>query len=193
VAAGPHGAFHGISRGTTALLRSRPVRAAVLASRYLGDPSGTLSSTDRAERALLREAGGGALALGVAISFAIPPAIGTPLLQRFIAAGWVATWALARLFVMRLTARGALGRDLTRVNDAWGPALLPFALAVVDPLPLIALGVSAFLTLRGLAGMGVDRREARRVVAIAFGGQLAAEVVAWLARGGLVYLLLARG
>lgn len=57
----------------------------------------------------------------------------------------------------------------------------------------MALAVSAWLTMRGFDGLGIDRREARRVVAIAFGGQLVAEVAAWLARGGLVFLLSLRG
>jgi hypothetical protein len=63
----------------------------------------------------------------------------------------------------------------------------------VDPLPLVAFAVSAALTLRGLEALGADRREAMRIVAIAFGIQMAAEVAAWLARGGLVYLFAVRG
>lgn len=134
-----------------------------------------------------------ALATGVVLSFAMPGALGTPLVRRFLSAGWMAAWALARLFVMRTAATGRLAGERARIDDAWGPALLPFAVAVIDPLPLVALAVSAWLTMRGFDGLGIDRREARRVVAIAFGGQLVAEVAAWLARGGLVFLLSLRG
>jgi hypothetical protein len=161
--------------------------------RYLRDPAGTLRSSDAESRALLKDAGAVALAAGVVLSFAVPAALGTPIVRRFLSAGWMAAWALARLFVMRTVARGSLAREPGRIDDAWGPALLPFAVAVLDPLPLVALGVSALLTLRGFEGLGVEQREARRVVAIAFGGQVAAEVASWLARGGLVFLLSLRG
>jgi hypothetical protein len=161
--------------------------------RYLRDPAGTLRSSDADGRTLLKNAGAAAVAVGVLLSFAVPGALGTPLVRRFLSAGWMAAWALARLFIMRTAARGTLARDPAPIDDAWGPALLPFGLAVLDPLPLAALAVSALLTLRGFEGLGVERREARRVVVIAFGGQVAAEVVAWLARGGFVFLLSLRG
>lgn len=181
----------GVSRALGASGRSKPARAVVLAARYVRDPAGTLAGADAGERALLNVAGAVALAAGVAVSFALPASLGPSLVGRFLAAGWLAAWALARLLVMRTVARGALATRPSAVTDAWGPSLLPFAFAVIAPLPLVALGVSAFLTLRGLAGLGADRGEARRVVAIAFGGQLAAEVLAWLGRGGLLYLLIA--
>ena len=186
-------AVRGVRRSAHAAAVSRPARATALAVRYLRDPAGTLRSSDAEGRALLRDAGAVALALGVVISFAVPAAVGTPLVRRFLSAGWMAAWALARLFVMRTVARGDLAHDHGRIDDAWGAALLPFAVAVLDPLPLVALAVSALLTLRGFDGLGVERREARRVVAIAFGGQVVAEVAAWLARGGLVFLLSLRG
>jgi hypothetical protein len=187
------GSARGARRGGRALAASRPVRAAALAMRYLRDPADTLRTSDSDGRALLKNAGAVALAVGVVLSFAVPGALGTPLVRRFLSAGWMAAWALARLFIMRTAAKGALARDPARIDDAWGPALLPFALAVIDPLPLLALAASALLTLWGFQGLGVERREARRVVVIAFGGQVAAEVVAWLARGGLVFLLSLRG
>jgi len=158
--------------------------------RYLRDPASTLASADTAGRSSLKVAGAASVAIGVALSLALPAPVGGPLVRRFLSAGWVAGWALARLFVMRATSRGTLARDRHDVDDAWGPALMPFAFAIIEPLPLAALAVSAFLTLRGLAGLGADRAESRRVVALAFGGQLLVEAVAWLARGGLLYALL---
>ncbi|MDO8915194.1 MAG: hypothetical protein Q7W16_03845 [Coriobacteriia bacterium] len=185
--------IRGACRGGRALAASRPVRGAALAIRYLRDPAGTLRASDADDRTLLKSAGAVALTAGVVLSFAVPGALGTPLVRRFLAAGWMAAWALARLFIMRTAARGALARTPSSIDDAWGPALLPFAVAVIDPLPLLALAASALLTLRGFEGLGVEAREARRVVFIAFGGQVAAEIVAWLARGGLVFLLSLRG
>jgi hypothetical protein len=161
--------------------------------RYVRDPVGTLAAADADGRARLKEAGAGALALGVVLSFLVPEPVADPVVRRFLAAGWVAAWALARLLIMRTVARGELARRHSSIDDAWGPALLPFALAVVDPLPLVAFAVSAALTLRGLEALGADRREAMRIIAIAFGIQMAAEVAAWLARGGLVYLFAVRG
>lgn len=183
--------IRGTARLGAALAGSRPVRTAAAAARYLRDPAGTLAAASTAERSLLKEAGAAALVLGVALSFAVPAAVGAPTVHRFLAAGWTAAWALARLFVMRTVARGPLAARPDRIDDAWGPALLPYALAVIDPLPLAALAASAFLTLRGLDGLGVERGEARRTVGIAFGGQLVFELLAWLARGGLLYALVA--
>jgi hypothetical protein len=179
----------GAGRAARALAASRPARGAVLAVRYLRDPAGTLRDSDAGSRALLKDAGAVALAVGVLLSFAVPGVVGTTLVRRFLSAGWMAAWALARLFIMRTAAKGSLARVPAPIDDVWGPALLPFAIAVVDPLPFVALAFSALLTLRGFDGLGVERRESRRVVAIAFGGQLAAEVAAWLARGGFVLLL----
>jgi hypothetical protein len=185
--------FRGIATAGRALGASRPARAALIAARYVRDPVGTLAAADADGRARLKEAGAGALALGVVLSFLVPEPVADPVVRRFLAAGWVAAWALARLLIMRTVARGELARRHSSIDDAWGPALLPFALAVVDPLPLVAFAVSAALTLRGLEALGADRREAMRIVAIAFGIQMAAEVAAWLARGGLVYLFAVRG
>jgi len=182
--------FTAVGRGVSSVGGSRPLRAAMLAVRYLRDPAGVLAAADAGQRSLLKEAGAVALAVGVALSFAVPATVGPPLVRRFLAAGWVAAWALARLFIMRSIAHGRADGTRSAVDDAWGPALLPFAFAVVDPLPLVALGVSALLTLRGLTGLGIERRASRRLVAVAFGGQLAAELLAWVSRGGLLYLVL---
>jgi hypothetical protein len=171
------------------IVASRPASVAAMTVRYLRDPAGTLASADEDGRARLKEAGAAALALGVTVSFLVPGLVGAPVVRRFLAAGWTAAWALGRLFIMRVVARGELRTHPPRVDDAWGPALLPYAAAVIDPLPLVALAVSAALTLTGLQALGTDRDEARRVVGIAFGAQAVAEIAAWLARGGLIYLL----
>jgi hypothetical protein len=186
-------AFRGVASGGRRLASSRPARAMVMAVRYVRDPAGTLACADADGRARLKQAGATALALGVALSFLVPAAVTTPLVRRFLAAGWTAAWALARLFIMRTVAKNDLADRRSVIDDAWGPALLPYAFAVVDPLPFAALAVSGLLTLRGLRALGVDRREARRVVVIAFGAQVAAELVGWIARGGLVYVLAIRG
>ncbi len=182
-------AFRTAAKSGRSLASSRPARTAIMAARYVRDPDGTLASADADGRARLKEAGAAALAIGVALSFLVPQAITTPVVRRFLAAGWTAAWALARLYIMRTVAKGDLAARRSTIDDAWGPALLPYALAVVDPLPFAALAVSGLLTLKGLRSLGVERGEARRVVAIAFGAQVAAEIVAWIARGGLVYIL----
>jgi hypothetical protein len=149
--------LRGTRHGAHATMSSRAARATGLAMRYLRDPAGTLRSSDAADRVLLKNVGAAALAVGVALSFAVPGALGTPLVRRFLAAGWMAAWALARLLIMRTAARGALARDPSPIDDAWGPALLPFAVAVLDPLPVVALAVSAVLTLRGSSSPSADR------------------------------------
>jgi hypothetical protein len=123
------------------------------------------------------------------LSFAVPATFGGSTLQRLLAAGWTAGWALARLLVLRAVLRRARA---DAAEDAWGPALFPYALAVADPLGLVALGVSGWLTWTGLLARGVSRPEARTAIAWAFGGQLAVEAAAWVARGGLVFLLAGR-
>lgn len=86
--------------------------------RYLRDPAGTLRSSDAESRALLKDVGAVALATGVVLSFAMPGALGTPLVRRFLSAGWMAAWALARLFVMRTAATGRLAGERARIDDA---------------------------------------------------------------------------
>jgi hypothetical protein len=178
-----------LRRAREGLARSGIAAAAGAALRYVRDPAGTLASADAPTRARLKEAGAAALAIGVALSFAVPASFGGSTLQRFLAAGWTAGWALARLFVLRaVLGRGRAGA----AEDAWGPALLPYALAVADPLGMAALGVSCWLTWTGLLARGVPRGEARAAVAWGFGGQVAVEAAAWVARGGLVFLLAGR-
>jgi hypothetical protein len=179
-------AVRAFGRLWTGIGGSRVVASAGLAVRYVRDPAGTLRTADTSDLARLKEAGAAALALGVALSFAVPSAFGGSMLQRFLAAGWTAGWAPVRLLVLRI----ALGRERAgRAEDAWGPALLPYALAVADPLGLVALAVSAWLTLTGLLARDVPRTDARAAVAWAFGGQLAAEAAAWIGRGTIVFLL----
>lgn len=181
----------GIARGFLALGASRPARMARATAGYLRDPRGALAAASPAQRALLVEAGVVALALGAAASFLVPGSLSTGLVRRFLGVGWIAAWALGRLFIMRSIAGGG-GSRARAVDDAWGPALTPFVLAIADPLPFLALGVSALLTAIGLEARGFDRHRARRLVAWAFGAQLVGEVALWLGRGGLVYLLALR-
>lgn len=181
--------LHGARDALSFARSSQPVLAAVVVGRYLRAPGATLASADETQRSRLKEAGAAAVVVGVALSFLIPVAIGEPPLRRFLAAGSTAAWALARLFVMRTVARGTLAERPTLVDDAWGPALLPYAVAVAAPLGFVALAVSAWMTATGLAAVGATPRESRRVVAWAFGGQVAVESAAWLARGGVVALL----
>jgi uncharacterized protein (DUF2342 family) len=180
---------HALTGAWAELGGSAVALAASAATRYVRDPAGTLAAADAPTRRRLKEAGAVALAIGVALSFAVPASFGGSTLQRFLAAGWTAGWALARLLVLR----AVLGRgDAGAAEDAWGPALLPYALAVADPLGLVALGVSGWLTSAGLLARGVPRKRTRTAIAWAFGGQVAVEAAAWVARGGLVFLLAAR-
>jgi len=171
------------------LVASRPIAVLRAMAAYLRDPAGTLASADDSRRTRLKEGGSVALAVGVALSFLVPAAFGVPLLRRFLAAGWTAGWALARLFIMRTVSHADSRRRSRSIDDAWGPALAPYALAVVEPLGLVALGVSAWLTWRGLIAVGWTRREASRMTAWAFGGQAAAETAAWIAQGGFVFIM----
>ena len=87
---------------------------------------------------------------------------------------------------MRLTRAG----DARAVADAWGIGLLPLVLAVAFPLDIAALAASAWLTYRTLRALGDEGVAARDRVLLAFGGQAAAMIAAWLlTRGGLVFLL----
>lgn len=157
-----------------------------LGARYARDPVGTLKAADPRSRERLKEAGAAALAIGAALAFAVSSAVGEPLVRRFLALGWTAAWALARLLIMRLAARPASTAETRRVDDAWGPALLPYLAAVTFPLDLAALALSAYLTYRGMSALGTSRAQAGRAVAWAFGGQLVAEVIAWAGRAGLI-------
>jgi hypothetical protein len=172
-------------KAASAVAASRPLEALRLALRYVRDPSGTLVSADESARERLKEAGAAALAVGALIAFAISTAAGVSPVRRFLALGWTAAWALARLAVMRLAADRSPGSP-RRVESAWGPALLPYLGAVVFPLDIAALALSAALTHRGLVALGASRADARRTVAFAFGGQLVAETVAWAGRAGML-------
>jgi hypothetical protein len=88
------GAWTGLGGSAVAL-------AATAAARYVRDPAGTLAAADAPTLRRLKEAGAVALAIGVALSFAVPSSFGGSTLQRFLAAGWTAGWALARLLVLR--------------------------------------------------------------------------------------------
>lgn len=166
------------------LASARPALAELGA--YLRDPSRSLGDADPGGIARLRMYGIVGLAIGTAGWIVVAVATLTPWPRIVLGAVSLVAWALIRLLVMRLAMRGDPDRE--RVAAAWGPALVPEVLAVAFPLDLLALGVSAWLTYRGLRGLGASARSARTSVAWAFGGQLAVATGAWAARGGLLVL-----
>lgn len=167
-------------------VRSRTARRLGLALSYAADPAGTLAAASASDRDRLKEAGAAALVIGAAVAFGVSLAIGSTALESFLAMGWVAAWALARLALLRLASSASSKADRRLVDDAWGPALLPFLGAVAFPLDIAALAVSAFLTHRGLTALGLPRGRAARATAWAFGGQLTVEFIAWIGRAGLL-------
>lgn len=175
---------------TRPLARPRPLRAARLALSYLAAPSRTVREADPRDRMRLVTAGATALALGALGALAFGVRGGKDWLPSLFTVVWLIAWALARLAILRLSAPAAFRGSPRPVEAAWGPALLPFALAIASPLDLVALAASAFYTLAGLQAVGFARRDAVRGVAWAFGGQVAVEVLAWIARNG--FFLLAR-
>lgn len=168
--------------------RPRPLVAARLAIAYLRAPARTLARATGADRMRLVTAGALALSVGALASLALAIATGGGWVPSLLYVAWLVAWALARLAVLRLTAPARDDRSPRLVEAAWGPALLPFALALASPLDLLALAASAALTYVGLGAVGYQRRDAIRCVAWAFGGQLAVEVAAWIARGAFFVL-----
>jgi hypothetical protein len=155
---------------------------------YLREPSASLGAADGGTLARLRATGIGALALGCVLLLAVGALTGASPIRIVLDATWLVVWACARLVIMRLV----VGRDRGKVDRAWGPALIPEAFAFAFPFDLAALVASAWLTERGLIGIGTEPRRARAAVAWAFGGQLVVAVAAWVARGGLIALIALR-
>lgn len=165
--------------------RSRVADSLRLGIRYATNPADTLRAGSARDLDRLKDAGAGALVVGAGLAFAVSAATGAAPARSFLAMGWTAAWALARLLILRL----ALPAGRRQAADAWGPALLPYSVAVIFPLDLLALALSARLTHRGLTALGVGRKDALRAVAWAFGGQLAVELIAWTGRAGLLALV----
>lgn len=167
--------------------RPDPLRAVGAVVAYVRSPRDAVASADSRGLNALTTVGALAVTAGALLSVPVSRALGAGWLAAFVYVGWLAVWAIVRLAVLRLAApRAALG---TRFEAAWGGALLPFVFAVTRPLDLIALAVSAVLTVRGLEGAGVSRTDAVRCVAFAFGGQLVVELAAWIARSAVFALL----
>lgn len=150
---------------------------------YLRDPAGVLAQQERRRPAVLKALGLGALAVGAAASMAVPLLLGAPVWSGAVNAGWLLMWAGARGLIMRLAARAETTRAV--LPAAAVPALAPFAFAAVPALDLLAAVISWRLTYAGLRGLGIAREEAHRTTAWAFGGQIAATGLAWLARGAV--------
>jgi hypothetical protein len=160
--------------------------AVVLVGRFLLHPRTITAENDRR---LLSALGLGALAAGSAAALWLARPFGTPLAQAVIAVIWTLGWAMVRLGILRLAAPRSSAQS---VRKAWAAGLLPTLFAVGDLPRLLVLGGSAWLTLGALRGGGVERRDARRAVAWAFGAEVAAGVLRWLASGVLLYLLAGR-
>lgn len=122
-------------------------------------------------------AGGAAVALWTGTS---------PRLAALAAASEV-VWLLARWAILAmLLPRDTVGRD--RLATAYLAGLTPYLIALTPTLRVVALILSAILTLSGLDGAGVPRKNARVAGAFAFGGQLAVGVLSWLGRAVLAGL-----
>mgnify|MGYP001273132701 CR=1 FL=1 len=107
-----------------------------------------------------------------------------------VAAAGELLWAGMRFIIIALLMpHGAIDRP--RLSVAFLAGLAPFALGVTWLLRLVALGLSALLTYRGLRGAGVSRDDTRVVVGWAFGGQAAVLASGWLVRA--IVALLAMG
>ncbi|MDO8964492.1 MAG: hypothetical protein Q7W30_08395 [Coriobacteriia bacterium] len=174
-----------------ALEAFRPALTAALTTAYVRRPVGALRDADAAHRRHLVNAGVTALALGAAVSLGAGALFGTTWPSRAAYVGWLAAWALVRLLLLRLTLPRSITNDRRGVEAAWGAALLPYVFAWAAPLDILALAGSAWLTFVNLEAIGTSRRDAVNSIAWAFGGQLAVEFAAWLARGWL-FLLLSR-
>lgn len=182
-----------VRRGADGLPASRPARALKSAARYVRDPDGVIAGADDDTLTRLAEAGAAALAFGAALSYLAGMALGVPPVQRFLSIGWLAGWALVRLLIMRIAGRGRPFARRSAVQAAWGASLLPYLVAVAWPLDLVALAASAVLARRNLVALGSSVAEANRAVLLAFGGQAAAEALAWAARGGVMFGLFLAG
>lgn len=119
------------------------------------------------------------VALGAVGTFVVSAVARASLAVSASDAAWLALWAGLRLVLLRLASPAELAED-PRLTAAWAGGLLPFALAWVAPLRVVAFGASAWLTFRALRTLA-ERRMSLALTGIAFGTQLAADVVVWVA------------
>lgn len=90
-------------------------------------------------------------------------------------------WAGMRFIIIALLMpRGAIGRS--RLYVAYLAGLLPYAIGATWFLRLLALGLSALLTYRGLLGAGVAKDDAKVTLGWSFGGQAGIIAGGWLLR-----------
>lgn len=101
-------------------------------------------------------------------------------------------WALLRLLIMQLSARGALARDTAAIRGAWGLGSVVWLLGITPELRMLAWAVSGLLTGFALRRLGADGRQVRVCVGIAWGAQALVTVGIWLARNAIVAVLLSR-
>lgn len=170
-------------------LLSRPVGwFATLAAR-LGDRA---SRDDRPllERRWLLGAAVGALAVGVVGGIALAPG-GQPRVVAAAAGAGSVLWAVVRLALMRVTARGSES-DARAITGAWALGMLAYAVGVTPSLRALAWAASAALTWYALWRLGEERRTATRMVAVAWGAQAVVVVLSWLASGAYVAFLATR-
>jgi hypothetical protein len=135
-------------------------------------------------RGPLLAAGALALAIGVGVPVVAAALARRPVTLPLLAAAWTLVWACVRLLALDVAAPLSR-RDVLVV---WAASLLPYALAALGPLALLALPLSAWLAARALVAAGVERRIGLRIVALVYGAQVLVEVAAWLVSGTLLLL-----
>jgi hypothetical protein len=135
--------------------------------------------------------GNAALVAGVALGVAVAP----PGLARTLAL-WAGAqsvlWALVRWLLMAYASRGT-ARGGAALLGASSLGLIAYGVAATPELRAVAWVVSAAVTWRALVTLGDSRRDAGRVVALAWGAQAAVVVASWIARGAVLAYLIGRG
>jgi len=101
-------------------------------------------------------------------------------------------WAAARWLLVRYATPGS-GRNGAGLLGATSFGLVAYGLALTPELRAVAWAASATLTWVALVLLGSDRRVAARTVSIAWGAQALVVTGSWVARGGVLALLLSRG
>ncbi len=126
-----------------------------------------------------------ALGLGVTVWTCLETASGKPWLSAGASALIGSAWVLARLFVMRIAARGTTASP-SSVSRAWAAGALPWIAAGVFPLRPVTWMFGFALALRMLLHSDVERRNAWSTVGIGFGFEVVGLAVTWLARNAMV-------
>lgn len=135
--------------------------------------------------------GDASLVLGAALGVAISQP-GLPRTLAIWAGIQSVVWAVVRWLLMTY-ASGDSARDRSVLLAASSFGLAAYAVAATPELRGLAWAVSAAMTWRALVLLGDDRRDAGRIVAVAWGAQAAVVVASWIARSGVLAYLLTRG